>query len=158
MRIGVDGHVLNGKFQGSRTYLAELYGALLKENPELELHFFGHWDKEKPFGKGVQYVEYLSSSRWKRLTYQTSPLIKKYNIELFHSTYIAPLSLPCASLLTLHDILFETDPQYFDRGLISRNKILVRRSARKALEIHTISEYTRRNLVERYNLPEEKVT
>lgn len=152
MRIGVDCHVLPGKYQGSRTYLSNLYQELLMLDETNEYLFFGHWDGLMPFGAKGRHVEYKSRSRWQRLTYQTRSLVKRESVELFHSTYISPILLSCNSLLTVHDILFETHPQFFEKSLVMRNRLLVRHSAKRAKQVHTISEYTRRTLVERYRL------
>jgi len=152
MRIGVDCHVLAGKYQGSRTYLSNLYREVLKLDGTNEYLFFGHWNGSSPFGSTVRYVEYRSVSRWKRLTYQTRPLARQHEVALFHSTYIAPLMIPCNSLLTVHDILFKTHPLFFKKSLVMRNRLLVRHSAKRAKQVHTISEYTRRALVEKYRL------
>lgn len=157
MRIGVDCHVLSGKYQGSRTYLENLYREVLKLDSANEYLFFGHWNGSLPFGSTVRYVEYRSISRWKRLTYQTRPLAKQHGVGLFHSTYIAPLMMPCNSLLTIHDILFETHPQFFEKSLVMRNRLLVRHSAKRAKQVHTISEYCRQALIERYHIAPEIV-
>jgi len=157
MKIGVDAHVLSGKFQGSRTYLANLYKAVLSRDTNNEYFFFGHWNGSSPLGTDVNYVEYPSHSRLKRLLYQTPPLVRKYGVELFHSTYISPMYLPCKSLLTVHDILFETHPQFFKRSEVVRNKFLVRRSVRHAAQIHTVSEYSRQSLSALYRIPEQRI-
>ncbi len=152
MRIGVDCHVLSGKYQGSRTYLENLYREVLKLDSTNEYLFFGHWNGSSPFGSTVRHVEYRSMSRWKRLTYQTRPLAKQHGVGLFHSTYIAPLMIPCDNLLTIHDILFETHPQFFEKPLVLRNRLLGKYSAKRAKQVHTVSEYSHRALVERYGL------
>ncbi|HQT27254.1 MAG TPA: glycosyltransferase family 1 protein [Burkholderiales bacterium] len=157
MRIGVDCHVLSGKFQGSRTYMANLYQAVLDLRPTHDFIFFGHWREGKFFGEGHDHVDYPSESRWKRLTYQTAPLARRYRLEALHCNYISPLLLPAKSVLTVHDLLFETHPQFFDRSQLLRNKFLIRRSARKAGQIHTVSEFSRQALIDIYRLPEESV-
>lgn len=159
MRIGVDAHVLSGKFQGSRTYLLNLYQHVLMQ-PHAQRNdytFLGHWQEELPFGNEVKYVNFKSESKIKRLVYETSPLLEENNIELYHTTYISPLQTPCNTVVTIHDILFETHPQYFNRQEVLRNKWLVRRSAKKAKQIHTISEYSRHALVTLYGIPEDKI-
>ncbi|WP_127531051.1 glycosyltransferase family 4 protein [Paenibacillus kobensis] len=157
MRIGVDAHVLAGKFQGSRTYLLNLYQQVLEKQSNDEYLFFGHWDSERPYGDQVEYVNFKSSSRLKRLTYETNPLLRDHNIELYHSTYISPLRMNCDSIVTIHDILFETHPQFFTPQEVWRNKLLVRRSAKKAKQIHTVSEFSRQALIELYDVPEHKI-
>lgn len=158
MIIGVDCHVLAGKFQGSRTYLLNLYQAILALHPKHEFVFLGHWAGQKPFGDDPVYADYLSHSRWKRLTYQTAPLAKHLRLDLLHSNYISPLLLPCPSLLTVHDVIYQTHPQYFKATEVIRNKLFIKHSIRTAAQIHTVSEYSRRALIEIYKLPDESVS
>lgn len=157
MRIGVDGHVLSGKFQGSRTYLLNLYRAVIEKNHDHEFVFFGHWSEDRPYGDKVEYVEFPSASRWKRLTSDTDRLIRKHGIDLYHSNYIAPIRLSCRSLLTIHDILFESHSPYFSNQFVLRSRFLVRRSANKAVQIHTVSNYSRKEIIDRYNIDESRI-
>lgn len=157
MHIAVDCHVMDGKFQGSRTYIHRLYQEILKLAPRNYYHFLGHWGGDRPFGENVPHLEYKSRSRLKRLTYQSYSLLHQYDIDLLHSTFISPLLAPCRHLVTVHDILFETHPQFFERSLVLRNRILVRRSARKAAQVHTISTCTKQNLIERYGLSSDLI-
>ncbi len=157
MRIGVDCHVLSGKFQGSRTYMSSLYKALLEMRPHHDFVFFGHWEGEKFFGEAHLHADYPSESRWKRLIYQTAPLARRYRLDALHCNYISPLMLPTSSILTVHDLLFETHPQFFDRLDMIRNRLLIRHSARSARQIHTVSEFSRQALIEIYRIPGERI-
>ncbi|QYR20625.1 glycosyltransferase family 4 protein [Paenibacillus sp. sptzw28] len=157
MRLGVDVHVLAGKFQGSRTYLLNLYRELVARKSNEKYYFFGHWASDYPYGEDVEYVNFKSASKWKRLTYETNPLLKEFQIDLYHTTYITPLKVSCDTIVTIHDVLFETHPEYFTRQEVIRNKILVRRSAHQAKQIHTVSKYSKDQLVRLYGVPEEKI-
>ncbi|MHA0856490.1 glycosyltransferase family 4 protein [Paenibacillus sp. CMAA1364] len=157
MRIGVDAHILAGKFQGSRTYLLNLYHEVMKQECDHDYCFFGFWSAGYPYGNDPQYIDFKSTSKIKRLTYQTSPLVKEHQIDLYHTTYISPIMLPCDVIVTIHDVLFETHPQYFTNREVLRNKILVRYSAKRAKQIHTVSEYSKSKIIELYGIPEHKV-
>ncbi|QGG55271.1 glycosyltransferase family 4 protein [Paenibacillus sp. B01] len=159
MKIGVDAHVLAGKFQGSRTYLLNLYQEVLKQSDPEDYVFFGHWENEAspPYSSQSKYVNFKSGSKVKRLTYQSLPLLKDHNIDLYHTQYISPLMMPCDTICTIHDILFETHPQYFSKQEVIRNKILVRFSAQRAKQVHTVSQYSKSKIVELYGIPEHKV-
>lgn len=157
MRIGVDAHVLSGKYQGSRTYLLNLYRAVAREACVHQFVFFGHWNGAQPFGEAATYAEYPSPARWRRLTYETDRLVRRWGLDAFHSTYIAPLRLSCRSILTVHDILFERVPQFFSWPFVLRSKILVRRSARLAAQVHTISEDSRTHIAATYGIPRERI-
>lgn len=157
MRIGVDCHVLAGMYQGSRTYLLNLYSELCRSDSGLDFLFMGHWEADRPFGPDQKYVEYPSASRLKRLLYQAAGVARRESIDLYHSTYIAPMFLKCRSLLTVHDILFETHPEYFNSMFVRRMRYLVRRSVRLASQIHTISEYSRDSMIKHYGVAPEKI-
>lgn len=157
LRIGVDAHVLSGKFQGSRTYLLNLYQEVLRLDKNTEYMFFGHWDGSAPFGPAAQHVDFPSHSRWKRLTFQTAPIARKFGIDIFHSNFISPIYLPCYSLLTIHDLLFETHSQYFEKKQEWRNKLLVQFAARQAAQIHTVSEFSRQAILDLYRIPSHMV-
>ncbi len=157
MRIGVDCHVLAGKYQGSRTYLTQIYSAILDQKQNHEFCFFGHWDGATPFGREYPHIDFHSTSRWRRMTYQTAPLIREHDIDCYHCTYIAPLKLACDRIVTIHDILFETHPQFFTKAERMRNRLLVRITASSATQIHAGSEYTREQLTERYGIPKERM-
>lgn len=143
MRIGVDSHVFRGKFQGSRTYLSNLYNALAEVESRHQFTFFGQWNNEQPFGPRSDHIDYDSSSRLWRLTYGSNTMVKRHDIDLFHSTYISPLWLSCRQLVTIHDILFETHPHFFTKAFVYRSRALIRRSAKGAAQIHTISGFSR---------------
>lgn len=157
MRIGVDCHVLSGMFQGSRTYMANLYRAILDLQPLHDFFFLGHWSNGKFFGENHAHIDYFSDSRWKRLTYQTSPLVRQYRLNALHCNYISPLVLPTKSILTVHDLLFETHPQFFNKSEVIRNRLLIQHSAKKAWQVHTVSEFSRQALIDIYGIPEERV-
>jgi glycosyltransferase involved in cell wall biosynthesis len=154
MKIGVDCHVLSGKFQGSRTFLMNLYEELALLNPQEKFLFFGHWDGSFTFGEKFEHIDYMSKSRWRRLTYQTNALTKKHDLDIYH---ISPLMLSCNSLLTVHDILFETHPEFFNKFEVVRNKLLVKLSVKKARQIHTVSQYSKNSLINIYGVDEKKI-
>jgi glycosyltransferase involved in cell wall biosynthesis len=78
--------------------------------------------------------------------------------DLLHVTYNAPPINPCPTVVTIHDISFEHYPQFFsprDRLIL---KTLVPLSARRAAHILTVSQHAKREIVERYGLPPDKIT
>ena len=84
---------------------------------------------------------------------------KKLRIDLLHSLgYVQPLRLPCKSVVTIHDLNF-----YNIGHLMSplRRKVLqyfVPRSAKTADHIITVSEFSKKQIVELLRIPSKKVT
>jgi len=67
-------------------------------------------------------------------------------MDLLHTQYIAPPFSPCPTAVTVHDILFESHPEYFDKLFVVRSRLLVRRSVRKSADIFTVSDFSRRQI------------
>jgi len=56
------------------------------------------------------------------------------------------------SAVTIHDVLFEDNPEFFTRFFRFRSRLLVKRSATRADLIVTVSEFTKRDLIDRYKI------
>jgi len=160
MRIGVDMHVLQGMHQGSRTYLEGLYGALLRR-PSIHDWFLLINPAPYPVpaftGDGFTWLPYAGSSRVGRLWEGMNQAVREANLDCLHTQYVLPMRKTSLEVVTIHDILFESHPECFP--LISRLllKTLVRRSARRAEAVLTVSNYSRQELIHRYDLDPAKV-
>jgi len=80
-------------------------------------------------------------------------------IDIFHTQYIAPFGLPkkIKLVLTIHDISFNFFPQYIKKSDLFFLKTLLPRSIRRANKILTVSQSERKNIVDFYKIPPEKV-
>jgi glycosyltransferase involved in cell wall biosynthesis len=86
-----------------------------------------------------------------------SGLAHMERVDVVHAIYFLPWLTRRPSVLTIHDIAFEIHPEFFSRTAVMRNRLLVRESARRAGRVVTVSETSRRDLIERYGLPPERV-
>jgi len=76
--------------------------------------------------------------------------------DLVHAIYfLPPVATP--TVLSIHDISFELFPEFFSRRALMRDRLLIRLSARRATRVVTLSEASRRDLIDRYGLAPEKV-
>jgi glycosyltransferase involved in cell wall biosynthesis len=82
----------------------------------------------------------------------------RHRLDLFHATYVLPPWLPCAGIVTVHDITFALHPEWFAPRVRTMLGTLVPASMRRARHVIAISQSTKRDIVERYGLPEDKVT
>jgi len=161
-RVGIDFHVASGIYQGVRTYLTNLITAMLNlengftyfiyaKNPE-ELT---HWQNNH-FNLTLKKLPSTSGRFNLIVGFPTCAIRDK--LSLFHSQYVLPVMLPCKSVLTIHDILFESNPEFFPEFHRRLLKYLVPFSAKRASRIISVSEFTKRQVIEYYGIPEEKVT
>jgi glycosyltransferase involved in cell wall biosynthesis len=93
-----------------------------------------------------------------RLAVQLPRLGKENGIDLIHTQYICPLIGETPNAVTIHDILFEAYPQYFEPVMRLRSKLLFRRSARRAQMVFTVSEYSKQQIAETYNVSLSRLT
>jgi glycosyltransferase involved in cell wall biosynthesis len=163
-RIGIDFHVVDGLYQGSRTHVLELFSEVIRLSPDI--HFFLFLDKTESLRSAspsfalpnVEIVHMPSASPIKRLCWQLPRLQRKYGLDILHNQYILPIPSFCAGIVTIHDILFESHPQYFSALFRIRSSLLIRLSAWRAKHIFTISEFSRREIMSRYGIRKENIS
>jgi glycosyltransferase involved in cell wall biosynthesis len=163
-RIGIDLHVVDGIYQGSRTHVLELFSRVVSRCPEFEFFLFADGiDAIRKFSPrfqlpNVHFVRMPESNPVKRLGWQLPRLQKEHRLDLLHCQYIAPPVLSCRSLVTIHDILFESHPQYFSRLFTLRSRLLVRLSASRAAHIFTVSNFSRGQIEKLYKIHSDSIT
>jgi len=160
MRFGIDAHHLNGKPQGSRTYLLGLIKELARLTTDdrlLVYSFNPSQTRELVDAPNIVHRRVFPETARLRLPIVVPLLELVDRVDAFHSQYICPPVSLVPEVVSIHDILFETHPDLFRGAFSQRSTWLIRRSAHRARYVVTVSEYSRRALLEHYNLPEEKV-
>lgn len=160
MRLLVDCHVFDGKFQGTRTYLEGLYKCMTKYK-DITFFFASH-DLEnikRVFGEGdnIKYVYLRHKGSIGRLMYDFPKIIKENNIDYAHFQYISPFIKRCREIVTIHDLLFLDYPQYFSSGYKIKNKYFFGKSARRTDVLLTVSEYSRERISHWFNIPMDDI-
>lgn len=158
MKILVDAHVFDEKFQGSRTYLKGIYTELFKMRPDWQFLLVAHNIEvlKDQFGTppNVTFIPLKSQNKYWRLLYELPAIIRKYRADYAHFQYISPVFKACKYIVTTHDILFE-EPQfkaYFPFKYRLLNGFLFKRSARNADFVITVSEYSKNKIAEIYGI------
>lgn len=160
MRLLVDCHVFDGKFQGTRTYLQGLYQNMTTHS-DIEF-FFAAQDIEnlkRYFGESnnIHYIVLKNSGSLKRLAFEYPSLTKKYSIDYAHYQYVSPLKKACKEIVTIHDLLFLDFPQYFPLSYRLKNGFFFRHSAKRADLLLTVSEYSKNAICRHFHISKEKV-
>lgn len=149
INLFVDAHVFDNEFQGTRTFLREIY-LLLARRPDIELFLaandIANLTRIFPQQPNVHFIAYKSHSSLIRLGWELPMLLKKHAIDYAHFQYISPLVKNCKLIVTLHDVIFSEYPDEFSRGYRLMKKFLYKRSAHLADIITTVSEYSARSI------------
>jgi glycosyltransferase involved in cell wall biosynthesis len=106
---------------------------------------------------GVEAVELPATSQVLRMTWGLPRTLRRLRPALTHFLYAIPPGYRGRAVVTVHDLSFEHMPEVM--GM--RDRLLFRtqvpRSVRKAARVLTGSEQTKRDLIERYGVPDERI-
>jgi glycosyltransferase involved in cell wall biosynthesis len=106
---------------------------------------------------GIEAIELKVRSQVARMAVGLPRLLRRIRPALGHFLYVVPPLWRGPAVVTVHDLSFERQPEL----MTPRDRVLFRtfvpRSARRADRVFTPSELTKRDLIELYELPEEKV-
>lgn len=160
IKIFLDAHSFDGEFQGSRTFIKELYTILLQKK-DLEF-YIGAYDTDNlkkyfPQSDNIFFVKLKNRSSTLRLLVDIPRLIKKYQVRYAHFQYIVPPIKNCRFIVTTHDVLFNEYPIEFPLWYRLSKNFLYRRSAKKADILTTDSEYSKRSIQRHLDISSEKV-
>jgi glycosyltransferase involved in cell wall biosynthesis len=134
---------------------------MIKQNNSFEF-FFGAYDIEnirKEFGEhsSVRYIKYMTTNKFLRLAFNIPFVIIKNKIDISHYQYITPIIKLSKEIVTIHDILFLDYMDLFPVLYRIKNRILFRRSARRADLLLTVSDYSKTRIAEHFRIRKEDI-
>jgi glycosyltransferase involved in cell wall biosynthesis len=108
--------------------------------------------------EGVEALELRARTQEARMAWGLPRLLRRLRPDLAHFQHAIPLGWSGPTVVTLHDLHFERDPSAM--GLVDRLtfKTVVPRAARRADAVLAVSERTKRDAIELYGIPPDKIT
>jgi len=159
LRIGIDARLADAPRTGIGSYTANLVAALVRAGaPERFLLFTDQPSPALP-GPGFESVVVPGGRRllW---TFGSLPgACRRARLDLFHGTtnFEVPAFAGCPLVATVHDLI----PLRFPAAVSSRFRLLFRaligRTIRASRRVITVSEFTRREILERWPSAADKV-
>lgn len=160
LTVGVDAHIVTGKYQGSRTYLVNMLHAIGTVDPVNRYVIYSHDSSLTrtllPFPNFSHRRLPVRTSIARLLLYWPYAQMA-HGLDYLLTTYISPFVFRRRQLLIVHDILFESHPELFDVVMRWRSRALVRLSASRAQAILTISRFTQHELTTRYGIAPHRI-
>jgi glycosyltransferase involved in cell wall biosynthesis len=148
-KIFVDAHVFDSEYQGTRTFIREIY-LILAAKPDLELYLAAvdiqNLKKEFKDHSNIIFVQYSNKSSLSRLLFELPGLLKKLKIDIAHFQYIVPPVKTTRYLVTTHDVIFNEFPEEFSRGYRYSKNFLFGYSAKRSDILTTVSHYSERSI------------
>ncbi|MCJ7581801.1 MAG: glycosyltransferase family 4 protein [Candidatus Aminicenantes bacterium] len=162
MKIGIDAHAAERDGTGNCTYIRNLLLAL-KEIDERNEYILYATDKNHAF---YDNFENSLNFRIKQLPVR-NPFLRipfflawqtyRDSLDILHVQYNAPPFHRGKLVVTIHDLGFLFHPESFSKLEVIRLKILTRKTARKSCSIITGSDYSKKDIVQAYDLEPGKV-
>lgn len=160
MKLLIDAHVFDGKYQGTRTYLQGIYSYMTKHK-DIDFYFAAYniENLKNIFGisNNIHYIKLSSSNKVKRLCIEFPKIIKQYKIDYAHFQYITPIIKNCKEIVTIHDILFLDFPQFFPLSYRIKKSLLFRYAAYRADLLLTVSNYSKDTIIQHFNISNKEI-
>ncbi|MBI5887165.1 MAG: glycosyltransferase family 4 protein [Deltaproteobacteria bacterium] len=168
MRIGINAlYLLPGKVGGSETYALNIVKGLLDADRENEYVIFinrecaGLFEKHAP-GARIVRCPLNASSRPMRILWEQFVLpfqLRRHKIDLLFSPGLTtPFFSPVPSALVIFDMQHVNQPQFFPAFFLFFLRTIIRLSAKAASRIITISERSKKDVVEFYGIRPDKIS
>ena len=162
--IGIDARELLGETTGVGRYLGELLGRWIARPDASTRQFLLFTPEPLPFMQTVpdgalvrEVVVGSGRGTWWEQTHLRRAVRATPPDVFFASAYTAPLALGVPLAVAIHDVSFAAAPQWFRPREGARRRLLTRQAARAADVIFTISEFSRREIVDRLGVPADRI-
>jgi len=161
MRIGIDAREICGRATGVGRYL----GGLLRgwgADSRAGAHDFILYAPETialPLDArrfATRIVPGAAGTWWEQVSAPRAAAADHVDV-WFAAGYTAPLRIGVPIVAAIHDVSFAAHPEWFRLREGARRRWLVRRTAHKAAAVITISEFSRRELVERLDVDTARI-
>ena len=154
--IVLDADVLGRNRTGEETYMLNLLRQLPVVAPELRFAAVTRHPELVP--DGVEAIELPARFQETRMAWSLPRLLRRLRPQAAHFQHALPLAWHGPSVVTIHDLHFEHDPAVMSRFDRITFKNVVPRAVRRADRVIAVSEATKRDVVDLYGIPPEKVT
>jgi glycosyltransferase involved in cell wall biosynthesis len=167
MKIGFDAKRAFNNSAGLGNFSRNTIAALARQNPEDRLFLFHPGKKRLSFVGPNNSTEIQPTGIWWKAfrnswrSFQLARLASDLKLDVFHGlSNELPVGIEkteIKSIVTIHDLIFLRYPEYYkkiDRVIYERK---CRNACQMANRIHAISEQTKSDILNFFNIPEEKI-
>ena len=162
MRIGIDARELSGRATGVGRYLSGLLNEWARPGHEAGRHEFvlyaaaaiGAALDARRFG--TRLIPGAPGTLWEQVRLPRA--IPQDHLDVwFGPAYTAPLWLNLPTVITIHDVSFAAHPEWFRLREGVRRRWLTEQSAQRARAVVTVSEFSKREIVEHLGIAAGKI-
>ena len=149
--------MVGGRETGNETYVLGLIDGLASIDGEIEVIVYHADHFEQHDSSHVKFRRLIGASPLTRLTVDLAARAWRDRLDVLHTTYTAPVWAHCPTVLTVHDISYAKHPEWFSGRDLRVLSTMVPWSIRRTARVITVSLLCRQEIIETYQVPEEKV-
>jgi glycosyltransferase involved in cell wall biosynthesis len=161
VRIGIDARELCGQPTGVGRYLSGLLAEWSRDEVARRHEFvlYAHRAFDLALdGRRFSTREISGAGRLRWEQQQLPRVARRDHLDVFFAPgYTGPLFLRCPLVVTIHDVSFAAHPEWFTWREGLRRRTMSRRAAAAADAVITVSQFSKREIVERLGVPEQRV-
>ncbi|HUP83071.1 MAG TPA: glycosyltransferase family 1 protein [Candidatus Limnocylindria bacterium] len=158
IRVAFDAHSIGRRQTGNERYAVELATAL---SARADVEVFAYVDQGVSWPAdstpAPQLRELRTGIPHLRIPFELPWRARRDGADVLQVSYIGPPVGGPPLVTTVHDVSYEDQPQLFRLPTRLRMQWLVQQSVRRSAAVTAVSEFTRRRLMDLYQLPPDKV-
>ena len=155
--VAFDADVLGRQRTGDETYALNLLRELRPLTAADDLRLVAVTRHPELVPEGVEAYELRARSQELRMAWTLPRALRRLRADLCHTQHAIPLGPPCPCVVTVHDVSFAREPKLMgwrDRTVF---RLVVPRAVRRAARVVTVSERTKADIVELYDVAAERI-
>ncbi len=150
--VVVDADVLGRQRTGDETYVGNLLRELAPRAAAAGLRVGAVTRHPELVPAGIEPVPLRARRQEMRMAWALPQVLRRRGAALVHTQYALPWRCPCPAVVTVHDLSFERDPGVMGRRDRATFRWAVPRAVRGAARVLTVSERSKRDIVELYGV------
>ena len=155
--VVIDADVLGRQRTGDETYVRNLLRELAPLADGADIRFAAATRRPDLVPGGIEALELPARSQELRMAYSLPKTLGRVGAAISHTQYALPLRSPCPCVVTIHDLSFATGNAFMGRRDRAVFRRVVPRAVRGATRVLTVSERTKRDLIEIYGVPAAQI-
>ncbi len=162
MRIAIDARMIRqGSMHGIARYVYQLLQGLKLGASRHDYYVLINKGSPLEQMEWPSFVHLVSvNSPWISLREQSElpKVLRKLKVELFHTpSFVAPIFVPCAMVMTIHDLNHMVLPQFYTLFHQMYYRIVVQRSIKRSKYVLTVSQFSKKEIVRTLALDPDKI-
>ena len=152
-----DADVLGRQRTGDETYALNLLRELGPLAAAADMRLVAVTRHPELVPDGADAFPLSARSQELRMAWTLPRAMRRLRADLCHTQHALPLLAPCPCVVTVHDVSFARDPELMgwkDRTVF---RLAVPRAVRRAARVLVVSERTKTDIVELYDVPPQRI-